>query len=100
MDIIIKVLAMLLALGAGWLGKYLVNWMKSKLDEEGAAKLDLFVGELVAAAEQLYKKDDPDGSVRLAYVQGMLISAGYELTETVKAIIESKVFDINLMNEK
>lgn len=97
-DIIIKVLAMALALGVGWVGKWLVSWLKSKLDNEQEAKLDLFIAELVAAAEQMYKKDDPDGSVRNLYVQKMLAEAGYELTDAVKALIESKVFNINLTN--
>lgn len=95
-DIIIKVLAALLALGVGWLGRYLISWVKTKLDDNQAAKLDLFVAELVAAAEQMYKQQDPDGSIRLEYVEDMLIEAGYDITEAVRALIESKVFDINL----
>lgn len=97
MDIIIKLAATLLALGAGYLGKLLVGWLKGKLDEQGAAKLDLFVSELCTAAEQMYKEDDPDGSIRLRYVENMLKQAGYELTDAVKALIESKVFEINLL---
>lgn len=98
MNIIIKIVAMLLALGAGYLGKYVVNWLKTNLDDRGDAKLDLFVAELVAAAEQMYKKDDPDGTARLEYVQTMLIGAGYDITDAVQALIESKVFEINLTN--
>jgi hypothetical protein len=98
LDIIIKVFAALLALGAGWLGKYLINLLKTKLNDKQVEKLNLFIAELVAAAEQMYRKDDPDGSIRLNYVQDMLIDAGYELTEAVKALIESSVFSINLVN--
>ena len=98
LDIIIKLFAALLALGAGWLGKSLINWLKTKLNEKQAEKLDMFIAELVAAAEQMYKKEDPDGTVRLNYVQDMLIEAGYELTDAVIALIESKVFSINLIN--
>lgn len=99
LDIIIKLVAALLALGAGWLGRYLVSWLKTKLNEKQTEKLDLFIAELVAAAEQMYKKDDPDGSVRLNYVQQMLVEAGYEITTAVQALIESKVFSINLVNK-
>lgn len=99
MDIINKLAATLLALGVGYLGKLLVGWLKGKLDEQGAAKLDLFVSELCTAAEQMYKKDDPDGSIRLRYVENMLKQAGYELTDAVKALIESKVFEINLLKD-
>ena len=98
LNVVIKVVATLLAFGIAWIGKYLLNLLKGKLNEQNAAKLDLFVAELVAAAEQMYKKDDPDGTVRLGYVQDMLIQAGYEITGAVMALIESKVFSINLAN--
>lgn len=97
-DIIIKVLATLLALGAGWLGKYLINLLKANLDEKNNARLDLFVTELVTAAEQMFKVDDPDGTARYGYVIEMLSNAGYEITDAIEALIESKVFDINLTN--
>lgn len=99
MDIIIKIVATLLALGAGYLGKFLVGWIKSKLSAENGAKLDLFIDELCKAAEQMYKEDDPDGSIRLRYVESMLIQSGYEITDAVRAMIESKVFAINLTNK-
>lgn len=100
LDIIIKVLAGMLALGAAWLGKYVVSWLKSKMTEKSSAKLDSFVAELVAAAEQLYKEEDIDGKMRLNYVESMLIQAGYEITNVVKALIESKVYEINLNNKE
>ena len=98
-DIIVKIAATLLALGIGYLGRFLVKWLKSILDEKGDAKLDMFIAELVAAAEQMYKKEDPDGSIRLDYVQEMLVAAGYDVTNAVQALIESKVFEINLLRE-
>ena len=97
-DILIKIAATLLTFMAAWLGKYLVDWLKSNLDEKAAAQLDLFVAEVVAAAEQMYKKDDPNGSIRLGYVQKMLIEAGYDLTDEIQAVIESKVYEINTFN--
>lgn len=96
MNIIIKVVATLLAFGAAWLGRYLVSFLKTNLDDKQDAILDQFIADLVAAAEQMYKKDDPDGTERLHYVQAMLVEAGYEVTELVQAMIESKVFSINL----
>ena len=97
-DIIIKLAATLLAFGAAWVGRYLVSWLKSNLDEKETIMLDQFITELVAAAEQMYKKEDPDGSIRFAYVKTMLLEAGYDITDAVKAMIESKVFEINLTN--
>lgn len=98
MNIIIKVAVTLLVLFAGYLGELLVGWLKSKLSDRDAAKLDLFISELCAAAEQMYKDADPDGTIRLNYVEGMLTQAGYELTDAIRARIESKVFQINLFN--
>lgn len=96
MDIIIRIVATLLAFGAGYVGKLLVGWLKGKLNEQQTEKLDLFVAELCAAAEQMFKEADPNGSIRRQYVEGMLIKAGYEITDVIRAMIESKVFEINL----
>lgn len=98
-DIIIKIVATLLLAGAGWLGKYVITYLRNNLDEKNIAFLDTFVAELVAAAEQMYAKDDPDGSIRLGYVEEMLVEAGYEITEAVQAMIEAKVYDINIINK-
>ena len=98
-DIIIKVVATILLAGAGWLGNYIINYLRSNLDAKEVEFLDTFVAELVAAAEQMYAKEDPDGTIRLGYVQEMLIEAGYEITDAVKAMIEAKVYDINITNK-
>ena len=98
-NIIIKIAATLLAFGAAWLGRYLVSFLKTNLDEKQTVMLDQFIADLVAAAEQMYKKNDPDGSIRLDYVQTMLVEAGYDITEAIQAMIESKVFSINLANK-
>ena len=97
-DIIIKIVATLLLAGAGWLGNYIITYLKSSLDAKEVEFLDSFIGEMVAAAEQMYAKNDPDGTKRLRYVCEMLVEAGYETTEAVRAMIEAKVYDINLMN--
>lgn len=96
MNILIKLAAMVLTFFVARGCRYIFDLLKAKLDEKNDARLDLFVSELVTAAEQMFKKDDPDGSVRLGYVQDMLIEAGYDITEAVRAMIESKVFSINL----
>lgn len=98
MDIIIKVAATLLAMGLGYLGKFAVKWLKGKVDAQSAEKLDLFISELCYAAEQMFKEVDPDGTIRRGYVENMLAQAGYELTDAIRALIESKVFEINLVN--
>lgn len=96
MNILIKLAAMVLTflLARGF--RYVYELLKATLDEKNDARLDLFIEELVAAAEQMFKKDDPDGIIRLEYVEDSLIDAGYEITEAVRALIESKVFEVNL----
>lgn len=94
-DLVIRAAALLL------LALLLTLWPKFralldvKLDEAAAAELDKLIDELTRAAEQMLKQDDPDGSKRLQYVQGMLIEAGYDLTDAIRAKIESRVFGIN-----
>lgn len=98
-NILVKLAAMVLTFFIARGCRYLYDFLKGKLDEQNDAKLDLFVSELVTAAEQMFKKDDPDGSVRLEYVQDMLVEAGYDITEAIRAMIESKVFEINLISK-
>ena len=99
LNIVIKAAATLVAFGLGWLITYAAKWIRSKLDKESQEAFDLFIAELVSAAEQMYKGSDPDGTVRLAYVESMLRKAGYDITDAVKALIESKVFEINLVSK-
>lgn len=103
MNIIIKVAATLLALGAGYLGKLLVGWLKSKLSDRDAAKLDLFISELCAAAEQMYRDADPDGTIRLNYVEGIFVADYVPLDSRIKAefsrmVVNGKRYDILLID--
>ena len=97
-DIIIKIVATLLLAGAGWLVKYVITYLRSNLDAREVEFLDTFITELVAAAEQLYADADDDGRIRRTYVQEMLVEAGYDITDAIMALVEAKVYDINLMN--
>lgn len=82
------------------LGYKAYSYLKSKMSAQEAEDLDKFVGNLVYAAEQMLKSDDDDGSRRLGYVEGMLIEAGHDITESLRAIIESKVYALNIANRK
>lgn len=62
--------------------------------------LDKLISSGVKAAEQLFKEDDDTGEIRLAYVQNLLIEAGYDLTEAVMALVESKVYELNIEARK
>ena len=75
------------------------KFLEKRVSAEQGEVLDAFIAKMVAAADQMFKKDDPDGTVRMKYVQDMLIKAGYEITDIVKATIESKVHDLNIMQK-
>lgn len=95
-NVIIKLLATLLGVGLAYLGKLITAWIKSKLDTQQAAKLDKIIADLVAAAEQMYKTGDVNGSIRYAYVADRLGELGYVLTKEINDKIESNVHKMNL----
>lgn len=97
MDILIKLIGSL----AGVAVVYAVRVASVYLNEARKDKqLDYLVSSAVQAAEQLFKAEDEDGQIRLQYVQGLLMDAGYELTEAVMALIESKVYALNIEARK
>ena len=76
------------------LAKKAYDYLKSKLKAESADALDKLVETLVCAADQMFKAYDVDGSLRLGYVQEQLVAAGYDVTEAIRALIESKVLKL------
>lgn len=95
LNVIIKLLGSLAGLGLVWLLGVAGEYLKQKGYND---ELDRFITSLVSAAEQMYKNED--GSFRLKYVQAMLVEAGYDITEAVRALIESKVYDINIKQKE
>ena len=98
LNIIIKLAGTALGLALMFLASAALNYLKERLSDKEQEKLETFISALVAAAEQMYKADTLDADKRLGYVQGMLIEAGYELSDAINALIESKVYEINLCN--
>lgn len=94
-DNLIKIAALAVCLGLGYLFKQLGALAKKRLSEKEQEHLEKFITELVSAAEQMFYGEDEDGSIRLNYVQQQLIEAGYDLTEAICAIIEAKVYELN-----
>lgn len=70
--------------------------LKKKTEEADATALDKLIYELVAAAEQQLKKDDPSGFARKQYVVDLLEQLGYAVNAELNARIEAAVFDLNL----
>lgn len=98
-DIIAKILGALIACGIIYLIPQINEWLKERIGEEKAEKLGRIISELVEAAEQMYKAEDPDGSIRKKYVEDQLKALGYELTEYINGLIESEVLHVNWLNK-
>ena len=102
-EIIIKLLGTLAGVGVVYAIKMCVSYLRSRLDESEKAYIDKsfengmyvegFIESFVVAAEQMYWNES--GEFRLAYVQDRLLEAGYELTDALRAMIESKVYKIH-----
>lgn len=100
LEIIARILGALLACGLIYFAPKINAYLNEIVGEEKAAKLKRIVIELVRAAEQLYKAEDPDGTIRKKYVEGQLEALGYELTNYVNSLIESEVLNLNLSERK
>lgn len=93
--VIIKILAGILTIAGTYAMTKFKAWADLKMGESRARTLENYIAQFVAAAEQLLKEDDPDGTKRFEYVTGLLCDLGYEITDMIKAIIEAKVSGIN-----
>lgn len=95
--LIIQILVGIAALAVTYIMPKIRAWITEKIGAENMAKLDGYITEFVAAAEQMLKADDPTGEKRLQYVIDQLTKLGYTVTDEIRAAIESKVFEINLL---
>jgi len=97
-DIILSVIGRLLGAAAVIVAAYLTPkvklWLECKAGTEATNGIILMVRELVKAADQLYKTEDPTGEIRNAYVKEQLKALGIEITNEVDAHIEAAVFDL------
>lgn len=95
-ELTIKAIFGLLAIGGIWLISYAQAALKAKVDAEQASELDRLIYDFVAAAEQMLKEGDPTGENRKAYVTENLMKLGFAITEEVNARIEAAVYGINI----
>ena len=89
-----EVLKVLLALIAVLLTRYAIPAINAYLKSKNADELEALISELVTAAEQLIKGSGK-GESKLAYVEEMLNAQGIEMTDSVRAKVESKVYELN-----
>ena len=81
-------LVSLLSLALMWLISWAVKKLKAEAEAEDATRLEVVIYNLVAAAEQVLKKDDPTGHLRT--------QLGYEVNKEVLAQIEAAVWAVNV----
>ena len=94
LNIIADVLSSLLFMAILFVLKKGYDFLERKISAEDMAELDKFIEELTAAADQMYKKVDPDGSIRFEFVKEALRKAGYQITDAIVVKIESCVFHL------
>ena len=97
-ELIVKALFGLLAIGGLWLVSFIKDVLKTKVEAQQASELDRLIYDFVAAAEQQLKAEDPDGSKRKAYVVEQLNAVGIAISQEINARIEAAVYEINLNN--
>lgn len=88
------ILAVITLIG-GLIARYVIPWIKDKLDER---QYDVLCGVIrvgVFAAEQLFNSDQ--GKEKKQYVINLLIENGYEVdTTSIDAIIEATVKELKI----
>lgn len=89
-------LVSLLSLALMWLISWAVKKLKAEAEAEDATRLEVVIYNLVVAAEQVLKKDDPTGHLRKQYVIDLLQQLGYEVNKEVLAQIEAAVWAVNV----
>lgn len=92
LEIVGKLLAAIVVGLVGYLTPQFNKWLEEKTSRETTENVMLMVRAFVRAADQMFKAEDPDGSIRNAYVKDQLKALGVAITAEVNAYIESEVF--------
>lgn len=95
LEIVGKLLAAIVVGLVGYLAPKFNKWLEEKTSRETSENVMLMVRAFVRAADQMFKAEDPDGSIRNAYVKDQLKALGVAITAEVNAYIESEVFALN-----
>lgn len=94
-EIIGKILGAIFVALLAWLAPKVEEWLQTNTTAKEEEAIRAAVKSFCRAAEQLLREDDPTGSKRNAYVREHLEQLGIAVTESVIAMIEGEVFDIN-----
>lgn len=69
-------------------------WLETKVGEKQASNIYELIEVFVESAEQQYKSEDKEGTIRKQYVMDRLREVGIEITNEINAYIESAVFNL------
>ena len=102
-QILFAIVQCVLVIVAGLITRYVVSWLKTKLDAEKFHTLDQWVKLAVAAAEQVYCKDC-QGNEKKTYVKDelrkYLATKGIKITEEqLNILIEAAVKEMNVTDK-
>ena len=95
-EIIGKLLGAILVALLAWLAPKVEDWLETNTTAREEEAIRAVVKNLCRAAEHLLKEDDPTGSIRNKYVLDHLEELGIAITDSVVAMIEGEVYNINL----
>ena len=94
-----QIILAIITLIGGILTRYLIPWIKAKLDDRQQATFKALVRVGVFAAEQLYNSQE--GQKKKEYVLDLLKKNGYEIcSESVEATIEATVKELRIEMQK
>lgn len=89
-----EILSIVFAIVIVVISRYLIPYLKTRLEKEGQEQLVALIEALVQAAEQIYT-GVKQGEQKKAYVVRALADNGVEVTESVNAMIESAVYSLD-----
>lgn len=88
------ILAVITLIG-GLVARYVIPWIKGKLNDQQAEAMNSIVRVAVFAAEQLF--NSTEGKAKKAYVLNLLRDNGYDIdSATVDALIEATVKELRI----
>lgn len=89
-----EILSIVFALVIVVISRYLIPYLKTRLEKEGQEQLVELIEALVQAAEQIYN-GVKQGEQKKEYVVKALAENGIEVTKAVDAMIESAVYSLD-----
>ena len=93
-EILNNALYIIMSLAIVVVTRYLVPYLKSRLEKDGQEQLIQLIENLVKAAEQIFTQAK-SGEQKKEYVVNALSEKGVLITESVNAMIESAVYSLD-----